>query len=104
MELINGVKEIRAEQLITEIDNLKEWDNAPENATEKTVTWTRNNFRERLGGETHIRELPKSPERERAEKLMRSIFPDMERMDNICFESAVKKAESAFNEYKESVK
>ena len=46
------------------------WDGAPTGATEKTVTWTRGNFIERLGGDVYTRSLPKSPARLRAESII----------------------------------
>lgn len=58
--------------LLAEMDKQKDdiWKGAPKEATEKTVTWTRFSFRDRLGENTYTRKPPKTRAVEIAEEAV----------------------------------
>jgi len=72
------------ERLSAEVQRLRDerekvidvWKDAPDRATEKTVTWSTCNFRIRLGGDTYTRELPKTIEQEIATEICKKYGLD----------------------------
>lgn len=91
-----------AKQLLVEMDQPKVWDGAPEWAVKATVSYFRSNGRG--DEETDIRftrTLPKSPEREIAEKYADKWDIHCDSIEQKRVADAI---EAAINEYKESVK
>lgn len=93
-----------AKQLLAEMDKPKVWDNAPENATiAKVHFYKRDKVHARPDGtpEVYTRELPKSPEREIAEKKAEKYLEYYGGQFDDAKERLVNDIESAINEYKE---
>lgn len=86
-----------AKQLLAEMDKTSVWTDAPEWATEASLHW-RNNSGSLLTAKVYTRELPKSPEREIAEKYADKW--DIH-CDSIEQRRVADVIESAITEYKE---